>query len=54
MKPENLLIFRDLSVKIGDFGISMKLPDNSPLTTMVSDLKGFTDGYSTDEFVLAC
>ena len=26
MKPKNLLVFRDLTVKLGDFGISIKLP----------------------------
>lgn len=25
MKPENLLIFRDYKVKLGDFGISIKI-----------------------------
>ena len=28
MKPENLLIFRDLSVKLGDFGVSIKYSQN--------------------------
>lgn len=27
MKPENLLVFRDYKVKLGDFGVSLKLPD---------------------------
>lgn len=26
MKPENLLIFRNYQVKLGDFGVSKKLP----------------------------
>ena len=44
MKPANLLIFRDFKVKLGDFGISIKIPTNEPYDTKVS-LKGYTDGY---------
>ena len=29
MKPENLLIFKDYKVKLGDFGVLIKLPDNA-------------------------
>ncbi len=31
MKPDNLLIFRDMSVKLGDFGIYVKLPDGESM-----------------------
>jgi serine/threonine protein kinase len=30
MKPDNLLVFRDYKVKLGDLGISIKLPDDCP------------------------
>jgi serine/threonine protein kinase len=41
IKPENFLIFRDLKIKLGDFGISIKLPDNANDDTEVG-LKGLT------------
>lgn len=45
MKPENLLVFRDYKVKLGDFGVSIKFPD-----TMNKDyeifLKGLTREYA--------
>ena len=46
MKEANLLIFRDYSVKIGDFGISIKMKDN--VKEGESDeysIKGLTPGY---------
>jgi serine/threonine protein kinase len=47
MKPENVLIFRNMTLKIGDFGISLKLPDD------VQDddtffINGYTSYYSMD------
>ena len=40
MKPENLLLFRDYKVKLGDFGVSLKLPDSNPES--VTQLVGLT------------
>ena len=28
MKPENLLIFKNYKVKLGDLGVSLKIPNN--------------------------
>src|SRR5579875_3306431 len=28
MKPENLLLFKDYRIKLGDLGVSMKIPDH--------------------------
>lgn len=47
MKEANLLIFRDYSVKIGDFGISIKLQDSVKEGESDDyDLKGCTLGYT--------
>jgi serine/threonine protein kinase len=46
MKPENLLVFRDYKVKLGDFGVSMKLPDDTKEDTEFI-LKGLTKQFST-------
>jgi serine/threonine protein kinase len=32
MKPENLLIFKDFKVKLGDFGCSLKLSTDDSST----------------------
>lgn len=48
MKPENLLIFRDLKVKIGDFGISVKVNEKNKDKKLFK-IKGFTPGYVTAE-----
>ena len=45
MKPQNLLVFRDLTVKLGDFGISIKLPDNTKDDDLF-DLRGMTYYYT--------
>jgi hypothetical protein len=50
MKEANLLIFRDYQVKIGDFGVSIKMKD-LPIQEDESDeyeIKGLTPGYITD------
>lgn len=39
MKPENLLVFKNYKVKLGDFGVSIKLPDGCGDDYLV-DLKG--------------
>lgn len=44
MKPANLLIFRDYAVKIGDFGVSIKLSEE--LCGDSYYLKGLTKGYA--------
>ena len=54
MKPENLLIFRNYSVKLGDFGVSIKIPHTKGLDDYIGDLKGFTEGYSDPEFINHC
>mmetsp|Transcript_24308 Transcript_24308/g.18489 ORF Transcript_24308/g.18489 Transcript_24308/m.18489 type:complete len:158 (-) Transcript_24308:2362-2835(-) len=46
MKEANLLVFRDYSVKLGDFGISLKLDENEDPSEEVYDIKGVTPGYS--------
>jgi hypothetical protein len=48
MKEANLLIFRDYSIKIGDFGISIKLRESWVDGEDEYDLKGITPGYVTD------
>ena len=50
MKEANLLIFRDYQVKIGDFGVSIKMKE-LPLKEDESDeydIKGLTPGYITN------
>ena len=50
MKEANLLVFRDYQVKIGDFGVSIKMKD-LPLKEDEADeyeIKGLTPGYITD------
>jgi hypothetical protein len=50
MKEANLLIFRNYQVKIGDFGVSIKMKD-LPLKEDEPDeyeIKGLTPGYVTD------
>ena len=42
MKPENLLVFRNYKVKLGDFGVSMKLDPSEESYY----LKGLTKEYS--------
>ena len=48
MKPENLLLFKDYRIKLGDLGVSMKLPDNSTAETTMY-LKGLTPTYAMKE-----
>ena len=50
MKPENLLIFSDYKVKLGDFGISVKIPDGSSEVYM----KGLTNEYANKEMKKKC
>jgi serine/threonine protein kinase len=47
MKPENLLVFRNYKIKLGDFGISIKLPDNIKATDSFV-LKGLTRKFSSE------
>ena len=48
MKEQNLLIFRDYSIKIGDFGISIKLNENDHGEANY-ELRGLTHGYVPTE-----
>jgi hypothetical protein len=50
MREANLLIFKDFSVKLGDFGVSIKMKE-LPVKEGESDeyeIKGITPGYSID------
>ena len=46
MKPENLLIFKDYKVKIGDFGVSMKFANDSTDDSLAY-VRGLTKEYSS-------
>lgn len=48
MKPENLLVFRNLKVKLGDLGVSVKIPEVITDQTEIY-LKGMTKEYSLEE-----
>ena len=48
MKPENLLVFRNLKVKLGDLGVSVKIPEVISDQTEIY-LKGMTKEYSLEE-----
>eukprot|EP00347_Sterkiella_histriomuscorum_P020104 403339088 len=50
MKPQNLLIFKDYMVKIGDFGISIK---RDPYRQDSYQLRGITEYYCTIETIFA-
>ena len=50
MKPQNLLIFRDMSVKLGDFGISIKLSEEAA-DEEEYEIKGVTKGYSSKQII---
>ncbi len=50
MKEANLLVFRDYSVKIGDFGISIKLDEEASIEDEIYELKGVTMGYCKQNF----
>mmetsp|Transcript_7077 Transcript_7077/g.5329 ORF Transcript_7077/g.5329 Transcript_7077/m.5329 type:complete len:154 (+) Transcript_7077:609-1070(+) len=45
MKEANILIFRDYSIKIGDFGISIKCDPSIDPNEPYYELKGGTNGY---------
>lgn len=48
MKPANLLIFRDYKIKIGDLGMSMKLPDDCNMNSEFY-IKGYTPNFIMPE-----
>lgn len=51
MKESNLLIFRNQKVKLGDFGISVKLdPDDEDDSERKYYAKGHTRGYITNKY----
>ena len=49
MKEANLLVFRDYQVKLGDFGVSLKLDPETDADEKAYMLKGATPGYTTLE-----
>ena len=46
MKPQNLLVFKNYNVKIGDFGTAMKLQTDPDALYYV---KGYTKRYATSK-----
>ena len=49
MKTENLLVFRNQAVKLGDLGTAVKLdPTDVEGTEEKYTAKGYTPGYVTD------
>jgi serine/threonine protein kinase len=46
MKPENLLLFRNYQIKLGDFGVSFKLDESIDENEEVYLLSGLTQEYS--------
>ena len=53
LKPQNLLIFKDYSVKFGDFGCCIKFSDDSTEDTLAY-VRGVTKEYSCKEVCKAC
>eukprot|EP00347_Sterkiella_histriomuscorum_P001910 403370201 len=53
MKPQNLLVFRDQLVKLGDFGISIKAEPNEDTDILMYRLKGLTRAFSSNEMISA-
>lgn len=53
MKPKNLYVFYNMTVKLRDFGASLKFPDKSQGSDILSELnlkiKGLTNKYSLDK-----
>ena len=45
MKGDNLLVFRNQMIKLGDLGISVKLPSDATPDTEI-EIKGATQGYT--------
>ena len=50
MKPENLLIFKDYGVKLGDLGISVKMVKGET----EHYLKGYSNAFSSPDMRNAC
>ncbi|CDW73119.1 serine threonine protein kinase-like protein [Stylonychia lemnae] len=48
MKPQNLLIFRNQKVKVGDLGISFKLDSKIQADEHAYQLKGLTKNFATE------
>ena len=53
MKPQNLLIFKDYKIKLGDFGCCLKFDDDST-NSSTAQVRGVTKNYSTKEICRAC
>ena len=54
MKPENLLVFLDYAVKLGDLGVSVKIPSDQGEGKGEAYLKGFTAAYANQEMKEKC
>ncbi|CDW87753.1 protein kinase domain containing protein [Stylonychia lemnae] len=53
MKPQNLLVFRDQRIKIGDLGISIMNDPTIDLDEQAYNLKGLTQAYASQEMIQA-
>ncbi len=47
MKPQNLLVFRDQRVKVGDLGISIKMESDGGDSGELYELKGLSKAYAS-------
>lgn len=52
MKPHNLLIFKDYRVKIGDFGVSIKIPSDQNEQNSLY-IRGLTPKYCSQDIIIA-
>ena len=51
MKPANLLVFRDQRVKVGDFGISIKMRSDIKEDVPFYELKGLTLSFANKNMI---
>mmetsp|Transcript_27253 Transcript_27253/g.26299 ORF Transcript_27253/g.26299 Transcript_27253/m.26299 type:complete len:80 (+) Transcript_27253:362-601(+) len=53
MKEANVLVFRDYLLKLGDFGVSIRLDPEADPEDEIYQLKGLTQGYTTEKILNA-